>query len=83
MGDDPELTVLDAGMVELSKYGTVDFGTTDYGTPVEIEFTIVNDGLRPQSIKLSTPVQVNLGDGEIFLFPLIFRADFIKENACW
>mgnify|MGYP001820489721 CR=1 FL=1 len=34
----------------------------------------VNDGLRPQSIKLSTPVQVNLGDGEIFLFPLIFRA---------
>ena len=34
----------------------------------------VNDGLKPQSIKLPAPVQVTLQDGEIFLFPLIFRA---------
>lgn len=34
----------------------------------------VNDGLRPQSIKLPAPVQVTLQDGEIFVFPLVFRA---------
>ena len=34
----------------------------------------VNDGLRPQSINLPAPVQVTLEDGEIFVFPIVFRA---------
>ena len=34
----------------------------------------VNDGLRPQSIKLPSPVQVTIKEGELYLFPLIFKA---------
>jgi len=34
----------------------------------------VNDGLRPQSIKLPSPVRVSIEEGELFLFPFMFRA---------
>jgi hypothetical protein len=34
----------------------------------------VNDGLRPQSIKLPSPVQISIEEGELHLFPLIFKA---------
>ena len=34
----------------------------------------VNDGLKPQSIKLPSPVQATIKEGQIYLFPLILRA---------
>ena len=43
----------------------------------------VNDGSRPQSIKLPSPVQISIDEGELYLFPSIFnatqstRADYI------
>ena len=46
----------------------------DYYVTKVVPVSGVNDGLRPRSVKLSSPVQVELGDGEIFVFPLVFRA---------
>lgn len=34
----------------------------------------VNDRMRQQSTKFSAPVQVTLQDGDLFIFPLTFRA---------
>ncbi len=46
----------------------------DYYLTKVVPVSGVNDGLSPSSTPLSTPVQVDLKDGELFVFPLIFRA---------
>lgn len=46
----------------------------DYYLTRVVPVSGVNDGLRPQSIKLSSPVRVDLDDGELFVLPLMFRA---------
>lgn len=46
----------------------------DYYLMKVVPVSGVNDGLSPSPTPLSTPVQVAIKDGELFVFPLAFKA---------
>ncbi len=46
----------------------------DYYVTMVVPVPGVNDGMRPQPMELSSPVNFTIAEGKLFLFPLSFKA---------